>query len=125
MRQTQKAIKHALTERYYAFEEARRVAVTDPEVDLEAAPGTQAYRPSYSDVSTQQVVLIPQVADSSTGAASGGGVSSQGKRGKCIEYSFSSVALYSEPQLRVVVIGCLGSNLGDEVLLQSCLSNAF
>ncbi|KAL9026270.1 MAG: hypothetical protein Q9196_005039 [Gyalolechia fulgens] len=54
VRQTQKAIKHALTERYYAFEEARRVATTDPEVDLEAAPGTQAYRPSYSDEPLQE-----------------------------------------------------------------------
>ncbi|KAL9013972.1 MAG: hypothetical protein Q9173_001370 [Seirophora scorigena] len=49
VKQTQKAIKHALTERYYAFEEARRVAVTDHEVDLNAVPGTQAYKPLYSD----------------------------------------------------------------------------
>ncbi|KAI4262855.1 MAG: hypothetical protein L6R42_001977 [Xanthoria sp. 1 TBL-2021] len=49
VRQTQKAIKHALTERYYAFEDARRVAVVDSEVDLEAEPGTQAYTPIYSD----------------------------------------------------------------------------
>ncbi|KAL8996646.1 MAG: hypothetical protein Q9188_006523 [Gyalolechia gomerana] len=59
VRQTQKAIKHALTERYYAFEEARRVAVTDPEVDLEAAPGTQAYRPSYSDEPLQEEEEYP------------------------------------------------------------------
>ncbi|KAL8710628.1 MAG: hypothetical protein Q9220_004852 [cf. Caloplaca sp. 1 TL-2023] len=49
VRSTQKAIKHALTERYYAFEEARRVAVNDPEVNLDAEPGTQAYTPIYSD----------------------------------------------------------------------------
>ncbi|KAL8909447.1 MAG: hypothetical protein Q9171_005045 [Xanthocarpia ochracea] len=49
VRQTQRAIKHTLTERYYAFEDARRVAVADPEVDLEAEPGTQAYIPVYSD----------------------------------------------------------------------------
>ncbi|KAL8993878.1 MAG: hypothetical protein Q9169_006017 [Polycauliona sp. 2 TL-2023] len=49
VRQTQKAIKHALTERFYAFEDARRAAVVDPEVDLEAEPGTQAYAPIYSD----------------------------------------------------------------------------
>ncbi|CAL8580614.1 54S ribosomal protein L4 mitochondrial [Xanthoria parietina] len=55
-RQTQKAIKHALTERYYAFEDARRVAVADPEVDLEAEPGTQAYTPIYSD----EAALEPQ-----------------------------------------------------------------
>lgn len=46
-----KAIKHALTERYYAFEDARRVAVDDPEVDLDAEPGTQAFRQIYADVS--------------------------------------------------------------------------
>ncbi|KAL8643437.1 MAG: hypothetical protein Q9226_008375 [Calogaya cf. arnoldii] len=56
VRQTQKAIKHALTERYYAFEEARRVAVADPEVDLHAEPGTQAYLPIYSD----QAALEPE-----------------------------------------------------------------
>ena len=55
VKQTQKAIKHALTERYYAFEDARRVAVTDPEVDLEAEPGTQAYTPNYSDVSAENI----------------------------------------------------------------------
>ncbi|KAI4140246.1 MAG: hypothetical protein L6R39_005882 [Caloplaca ligustica] len=49
VRQTQKAIKHALTERYYAFEEARRVAAADQEINLEAEPGTQAYMPAYSD----------------------------------------------------------------------------
>ncbi|KAL8690166.1 MAG: hypothetical protein Q9218_004333 [Villophora microphyllina] len=49
VRRTMKAIKHTLTERYYAFEEARRVAVNDPEVNLDAEPGTQAYAPIYSD----------------------------------------------------------------------------
>jgi large subunit ribosomal protein L47 len=29
-----KAIKHTLTERYYAWEDARQLAETDPEVDL-------------------------------------------------------------------------------------------
>ncbi|KAI4123061.1 MAG: hypothetical protein LQ338_005457 [Usnochroma carphineum] len=50
VKQTQKAIKHALTERHYAFEEARRVAVTDEEVDLKAKPGSRAYTPVYSDL---------------------------------------------------------------------------
>ncbi|KAL8831028.1 MAG: hypothetical protein Q9170_005478 [Blastenia crenularia] len=67
VKQTQKAIKHALTERFYAFEEARRVAVTDPEVNLEAEPGTQAYQPApYSDVSSVADDIsppIPQIAD--------------------------------------------------------------
>ncbi len=46
-----------MTERYYAFEDARRVAVVDPEVDLEAEPGTQAYTPIYSDVSLSMLPL--------------------------------------------------------------------
>lgn len=29
-----KAIKHALTERYYVWEDARAIAATDPEIDL-------------------------------------------------------------------------------------------
>lgn len=29
-----KAIKHALTERYYVWEDARTIAATDPEIDL-------------------------------------------------------------------------------------------
>ncbi|KAL8868060.1 MAG: hypothetical protein Q9174_005246, partial [Haloplaca sp. 1 TL-2023] len=65
VRQTQKAIKHALTERYYAFEEARRVAVADPEVDLNAEPGTQAYTPIYSDDSA----LEPEYRSSGGGQA--------------------------------------------------------
>ncbi|KAI9871237.1 MAG: 54S ribosomal protein L4 mitochondrial [Pleopsidium flavum] len=39
VRRTQRAIKHALTERYYAWEDARKVAQTDPEVDLESITG--------------------------------------------------------------------------------------
>lgn len=31
---TMKAIKHALTERYYVWEDARAIAATDPEIDL-------------------------------------------------------------------------------------------
>ena len=31
---TQRAIKHALTERWYAWEDARKVARDDPEIDL-------------------------------------------------------------------------------------------
>jgi large subunit ribosomal protein L47 len=34
VRKTQRAIKHVLTERYYAWEEASSLAVKDPEIDL-------------------------------------------------------------------------------------------
>ncbi|KAI1107012.1 MRP-L47-domain-containing protein [Jackrogersella minutella] len=34
VRKTMKAIKHTLTERYYVWEDARKLAETDPEIDL-------------------------------------------------------------------------------------------
>ncbi|KAF2424487.1 MRP-L47-domain-containing protein [Tothia fuscella] len=34
IKETQRAIKHALTERYYAWEDARKLAVNDPEVEF-------------------------------------------------------------------------------------------
>lgn len=39
VRRTQRAIKHVLTERFYAWEEARTLAKGDDEVDLAAGPG--------------------------------------------------------------------------------------
>lgn len=43
---TQRAIKHTLTERYYAWEDARRVAANDPEVNLMPAEDSPAYTPN-------------------------------------------------------------------------------
>ncbi|KAL6717258.1 54S ribosomal protein L4 mitochondrial [Lecanora helva] len=45
IRKTQQCIKHTLTERWYAWESAWKVAADDPEVNLSAEPGTAAYRP--------------------------------------------------------------------------------
>ena len=45
IRRTQKAIKTALTERWYAWEDARLVAERDPEVDLHTNLETPAYKP--------------------------------------------------------------------------------
>lgn len=44
---TQKSIKHVLTERWYAWENARYAAMDDPEVNLYADPdqGDLAYIP--------------------------------------------------------------------------------
>ena len=51
---TQRAIKHALTERYYAWEDARKVAVEDPEhrdeVNLNPSDDRPAYTPKIYDV---------------------------------------------------------------------------
>ncbi|KAH9908697.1 MRP-L47-domain-containing protein [Xylariomycetidae sp. FL2044] len=48
VRKTMKSIKHALTERYYVWEDARTLAANDPEIDLNAVgnpytPGQGAY----------------------------------------------------------------------------------
>lgn len=43
------AIRHALTERHYTWEDATQVARSDPEIDMDAGEG-QAYNPSaYED----------------------------------------------------------------------------
>lgn len=46
---TQRAIKHALTERMYTWQDAIQVAMSDPEINLEGGEG-QVYTPSaYED----------------------------------------------------------------------------
>jgi hypothetical protein len=40
VRKTMKAIRHTLIERWYAFESARQNAMTDPQIDLYAQPGS-------------------------------------------------------------------------------------
>ncbi|KAL8741915.1 MAG: hypothetical protein Q9190_005539 [Brigantiaea leucoxantha] len=49
VKRTQRAIKHALTERWYAWEDARRIAADDEEVNLNAQPGERAYLPIYDN----------------------------------------------------------------------------
>jgi large subunit ribosomal protein L47 len=39
-----RAIKHALTERYYTWQDAVDVAMSDPEIDMQAKDG-QVYKP--------------------------------------------------------------------------------
>jgi len=39
-----RGIKHVLTERHYAYEEARRLAATDPDIDLNPGPDEAAYK---------------------------------------------------------------------------------
>lgn len=46
---TQRAIKHALTERFYTWQDAVEVATNDPEINLKGANG-KVYTPSaYED----------------------------------------------------------------------------
>lgn len=45
-----RAIKHSLTERFYTWEDAVDVAMSDPEINLHAGEGEQVYTPSaYED----------------------------------------------------------------------------
>jgi len=49
VRKTMGAIRHALTERYYTWEDAQQVARSDPEIDMNAGEEGQAYNPSAYD----------------------------------------------------------------------------
>ncbi|POS78630.1 50S ribosomal protein L4 [Diaporthe helianthi] len=55
VRKTQAAIKHALTERFYAWEDARKLAQDDPEISL----GGQepAYIPAQSHLESEEAAL--------------------------------------------------------------------
>ena len=54
IRKTQKAIKYALTERWYAWEDAWKLAQEDPEVDLEAR---HLHRPIYKPLEVRSCPL--------------------------------------------------------------------
>ncbi|KAK5999934.1 hypothetical protein QM012_005022 [Aureobasidium pullulans] len=63
---TQRAIKHVLTERWYAWEDARMLAESDPSVNLFPAEGEQSYTPEPVEFlehdepqSTQQEEQLP------------------------------------------------------------------
>jgi len=63
IKRTQKAIRHVLTERWYAWDNARWAAMEDPEVNLSANPelGEKAYTPlgeSVVQVSRQSRFFI-------------------------------------------------------------------
>ncbi|GAB7351234.1 hypothetical protein MBLNU459_g1664t3 [Dothideomycetes sp. NU459] len=56
VRLTQRAIKHVLTERWYAWEDARKIAETDPEVNLNPQEGEYAYTPQdFEDYSSEEL----------------------------------------------------------------------
>ena len=50
IRRTQRSIKAALTERWYAWEDAWKIAEEDPDVDLNAEPDTDAFTPGVHEV---------------------------------------------------------------------------
>lgn len=52
VRKTQAAIKHALTERFYAWEDARKLAQQDPEVDLSGVG--PAYTPEGAHLESEE-----------------------------------------------------------------------
>ena len=58
VKKTQKAIKHVLTERYYAYRDARVLAENDPEVDLSGSgvPYTPKVDEEFENKSVMQQV---------------------------------------------------------------------
>lgn len=50
VRYTQRAIKHVLTERWYAWEDARKVAQKDPEINMRARGKEPVYDPKDFEV---------------------------------------------------------------------------
>ncbi|KAL1296954.1 hypothetical protein AAFC00_004557 [Neodothiora populina] len=50
VRITMRGIKHVLTERWYAWEDARKIAARDPEVNLAPEAGEPAYNPRSFEV---------------------------------------------------------------------------
>lgn len=65
MRRTQRAIKHVLTERYYAWRDAEVLAQSDPEIDLSG--NGPVYNPSeeyFEDAPEEaEPVKAEQIAD--------------------------------------------------------------
>lgn len=57
VKETMKAVRHTLIERWYSWENARQVALDDPEVDLSGR--ADAYNPQVIDVSTMVPLLWP------------------------------------------------------------------
>lgn len=51
VRKTQAAIKHTLTERFYAWEDARKLAQQDPEINLSGGP---VYTPAGSHLESEE-----------------------------------------------------------------------
>lgn len=58
IRRTQQCIKHVLTERWYAWEDAWKVARRDPEVDLTVEPGASAYKALMHEVSSGPIQAV-------------------------------------------------------------------
>ncbi|KAG9615169.1 hypothetical protein KCU69_g24025, partial [Aureobasidium melanogenum] len=60
---TQRAIKHVLTERWYAWEDARMLAESDPSVNLFPAEGEPSYTPEQVDFMEYEEPQLTQHAE--------------------------------------------------------------
>ncbi|KAF5505562.1 54S ribosomal protein L4 [Colletotrichum siamense] len=60
VRSTMRAIKHVLTERYYVWEDARKLAAEDPEINLWAEEGEPAYS-GYVAPAIPELELEPEL----------------------------------------------------------------
>ncbi len=74
-----RAIKHALTERYYTWQDAVDVARSDPEIDFESRDG-QVYKPSAYEDDLEASESWAAEADSQAAAAETGKLQKEATR---------------------------------------------
>ncbi|KAK4087470.1 hypothetical protein Purlil1_8060 [Purpureocillium lilacinum] len=79
VQKTMRAIKHALTERYYTWQDAVDVARSDPEIDFESRDG-QVYKPSAYEDDLEASESWAAEADSQAAAAEAGKLQKEATR---------------------------------------------
>lgn len=79
VQKTMRAIKHALTERYYTWQDAVDVARSDPEIDFESRDG-QVYKPSAYEDDLEASESWAAEADSQAAAAETGKLQKEATR---------------------------------------------
>ncbi|EQB49812.1 hypothetical protein CGLO_10817 [Colletotrichum gloeosporioides Cg-14] len=97
---TMRAIKHVLTERYYVWEDARKLAAEDPEINLWAEEGEPAYSgyvapaiPEPEAVAEDQTV---EETSAEQGAAAAGGAPVEGKTDPAAKVDSEATPVTSE-----------------------------
>ncbi|KAK1844808.1 50s ribosomal protein l4 [Colletotrichum chrysophilum] len=105
---TMRAIKHVLTERYYVWEDARKLAAEDPEINLWAEEGEPAYSgyvaPAIPELGPEpelepEVVAEDQAVEETSaeqGAVAADGAPVEGKTGPAAEVDSEASPVTSE-----------------------------
>ncbi|KAJ0388304.1 hypothetical protein COL922a_000567 [Colletotrichum nupharicola] len=99
---TMRAIKHVLTERYYVWEDARKLAAEDPEINLWAEEGEPAYSgyvaPAIPELEPEVVAEDQAVEETSAeqGAVAADGAPVEGKTDPAAEVDSEASPVTSE-----------------------------